>query len=87
MEYTHMENIYSFDFLAFILAGILFLLLLFSLALVENFKEFIEERRYLKMEIKNSGNSTVRYWKRELRWLYITHIPFLGSILRKLRRK
>lgn len=79
-----MENFYSFDFLAFIIAGVLFLFLLFALAMAENLKAFIEERRYLKMEIKNSGKSTVHYWKRRLRMLYITHIPFLGPLLKKL---
>ena len=79
-----MENFYSFDFLAFIIAGVLFLFLLFALAMAENLKAFIEERRYLKMEIKNSSKSTVHYWKRRLRRLYITHIPFLGPIFKKL---
>ncbi len=83
-----MENIYTFDFLAFIVAGILFLSLLFALALAQNLKTFIEERRYIKAEMKNSGNPlTVKYCKRQLRRLYITHIPLLGPMLKKLYKK
>ena len=82
-----MENIYTLKFLAFILAGILFILLLFALALAKKIKAFNEERCYIKMEIRNAGKTTVLYWKRQLRWLYITHIPLVGPFLARLFKK
>ena len=49
---------------------------------------FISERDYIRMEIERSfGEEKVR-WKNELKWLYISLIPFVGMrIVEKSRRK
>lgn len=40
---------------------------------------FKERRRYIKMEIKRSFEQQERlYWKKELKRLYLSHIPFVG---------
>ncbi len=43
----------------------------------------IEEREYIKMEMKQSySKEEYRYWKRELRYLYLRSIPIIGRFFR-----
>ena len=77
-----MEN--SFDVLVLTLGGILSLLFVaifviwFYLGIYLPFKE---ERDFIKMEIMRSdGNEAVR-WKRALKILYLSSIPFIGRFL------
>ena len=43
----------------------------------------IEEREYIKMEMKQSySKEEYRYWKRELRYLYLRSIPLIGRFFR-----
>lgn len=47
-------------------------------------KTFSDERRYIKLEIRRASHkSDRRYWKRELRKLYISYIPIIGKKLLK----
>jgi len=40
---------------------------------------FLEERHYIKMELSDSeSRSERRYWKKELRKLYLRQIPIIG---------
>ncbi len=50
-------------------------------------RPFSEGRRYIKAEIHRSYNeSEYRYWKRELKKLYISQIPIVGNmIVRRMR--
>ena len=48
---------------------------------------FSEGRRYIKAEIQHSYNeSEYRYWKRELKKLYISQISILGKYIVKRMR-
>ena len=48
---------------------------------------FWEDRRYIRSEMKNSYNKDeYRYWKRELKKLYILQIPLLGNFIVKRMR-
>lgn len=50
-------------------------------------RPFSEGRRYIKAEIHRSYNeSEYRYWKRELKKLYISHISILGKYIVKRMR-
>lgn len=50
-------------------------------------RPFSEGRRYIKAEIHRSYNeSKYRYWKRELKKLYISQISILGKYIVKLMR-
>ena len=43
----------------------------------------IEDREYIKMEMKQSySKEEYRYWKRELRYLYLRSIPLIGRFFR-----
>ena len=47
---------------------------------------FVETRAYIKEEINRSDGREYYYWKRELRILYIEHIPILGWFIRRFKR-
>ena len=50
-------------------------------------RPFSEGRRYIKAEIHRSYNeSKYRYWKRELKKLYISQISILGKYIVKRMR-
>lgn len=45
---------------------------------------FLDERAYLKMEIKRSTNQNeAAYYKKRLKYLYLRHIPFIGLFIKK----
>ena len=50
------------------------------LALYFNFiVPFVKEREYVKMEMRRSySEDEYRFWKRELRRVYLRHIPIIG---------
>lgn len=43
---------------------------------------FRYQRKYIKMEISRTGGSERKYWKRQLKYLYVSHIPFASLFLR-----
>lgn len=48
-------------------------------------KPFSQDRAYIKMEMNRAfDEKEYRYWKRQLKKLYISYIPFVGSKLAKL---
>ena len=50
-------------------------------------RPFSEGRRYIKAEMHRAYNeSEYRYWKRELKKLYISQIPILGNYIVKYMR-
>ena len=57
-----------------------FLLLAFFINI---FLMFSEERNYIKMEMSRSlDDEEYRYWKKELRLLYLRSIPIVGMFFR-----
>ena len=49
---------------------------------------FYNERRYIKMEIERSSGKKKDYWKRQLKILYLLHIPIIGPfIINKIYRR
>ena len=66
------------------LAGIVVVTILVSIALVEFFRDFVGERRYIKLKMKHSGQAERKYLKRKLRKLYIRSIPLIGPLLDRI---
>ena len=66
------------DVLVFLGAIVFFLFVL--LALYFNIVlPFIKDREYVKMEMRRSySEDEYRFWKRELRRVYLRHIPIIG---------
>ncbi len=59
------------------------LLLLILNAFVMNWLPFRENRDYIKMEMHRAEGSEYRYWSRQLKTLYLSHIPIVGWFFQK----
>ena len=44
---------------------------------------FNETREFIKMEMNRASGRKYRYWKKELRNLYLSHIPIVRWFVRK----
>ncbi len=64
-----------------------FVILCIAAFYVNIVRPFLENRRYIKAEMHRAYNeSEYRYWKRELKKLYISQIPIFGKIIVKRMR-
>lgn len=81
MDYST-DTLLNDEFLIFIAAIIIGFFII--LALVINFFiPFKEERDYIKMEMERSyEEDEYRYWRRELKYLYLRSIPLIGRFFR-----
>lgn len=76
-----MEN-NTADTVVYILFALVILFFAASFFLVYVLKPFIEDRQYIKSEIKRAHSKNSRqYWKGELKKLYISYIPIIGKKL------
>lgn len=81
MDYST-DTIINDDFLILMLAMILGSFIVVAL-FVNFFIPFKEERDYIKMEMQRSyEEDEYRYWKRELKHLYLRSIPLIGRLFR-----
>ena len=81
MDYST-DTLLNDEFLIFIAAMIigLFIILAFF---INFFLLFNEERNYIKMEMARSyEEEEYRYWRRELKYLYLRSIPLIGRFFR-----
>ena len=69
----------TFLIFAFIVIIGLFIVLAFLFNVV---MPFIKDRDYIRMEMQRSNDEEYYYWKRELKRLYISHIPIIGRFFR-----
>ena len=67
------------------LGAILFIALF--LYLFFRFKDFFENRRYILMEMERSGKKGKRYYKYQLKKLYVSQIPLIGGFLCRFIKK
>ena len=44
-------------------------------------KPFVEKRDFIKTEIQRTMGPEQYFWKRELKMLYVYHIPLIGKII------
>lgn len=81
MDYST-DTILNDEILIFIAALIIGLFII--LAFIFNiFLPFMEERDYIKMEMQRSyEEDEYRYWRRELKYLYLRSIPLIGRFFR-----
>ena len=81
MDYST-DTLLNDEFLIFVAAIIIGFFII--LALVINFfNPFKEERDYIKMEMERSyEEDEYRYWRRELKYLYLRSIPLIGRFFR-----
>lgn len=66
--------------------GLVIFLLFVSMLYINIILPFTQARKYIKAEIDRSDGEEYYYWKRELRNLYIEHIPILGWFIRRFKR-
>ena len=81
MDYST-DTLFNDEFLLFMIA-----MILGSFIVVALFVNFIipfkEERAYIKMEMERSyEEEEYRYWRRELKYLYLRSIPLVGRFFR-----
>lgn len=81
MDYTT-DTLFNDEFLLIIIAMIIGAFLIAGL-FVNFFIPFKEERDYIKMEMARSyEEEEYRYWRRELKYLYLRSIPLVGRFFR-----
>ncbi len=83
--YTTTEN-HDEITLLFVLICIVGLLIVIAFY-INVLRPFLDDRRYIIMEMQRSDGGEYQYWKRELKLLYISHIPIIGRIICKKLKK
>lgn len=68
-----------------LLIVLFFVLLFFMFAFYQKvIKPFQDDRKYIKLQLSKAyDNDEYRFWKRELRRLYLIRVPFVGAILKR----
>lgn len=66
--------------------GIMILIVFVVILLLEPIVSLSKERSYIKMEMGRSKGREYKYWKKQLKLLYISHIPILGRIIIKFMK-
>lgn len=81
MDYST-DTLLNDEFILIIFAMIIGAFLIVAL-FVNFFIPFKEERDYIKMEMQRSyEEDEYRYWRRELKYLYLRSIPLIGRFFR-----
>ena len=76
------DTLLNDEFILIIFAMIIGAFLIVAL-FVNFFIPFKEERDYIKMEMQRSyEEEEYRYWRRELKYLYLRSIPLIGRFFR-----
>jgi len=76
------DTLLTDEFLLIIVAMIIGAFLIAAL-FINFFIPFKEERDYIKMEMARSfEEEEYRYWRRELKYLYLRSIPLIGRFFR-----
>ncbi len=79
MAYTYDNTEDTFLIFAFVVIIGFFIVLAFYFNVIA---PFMKARDYIKMEMQRSDGERYKYWKSELKRLYIRHIPFIGRFFR-----
>lgn len=79
MAYTYDNTEDTFLIFAFVVIIVFFIVLAFYFNVIA---PFMKARDYIKMEMQRSDGDEYYYWKRELKRLYISHIPIIGRFFR-----
>ena len=79
MAHTYDNTEDTFLIFAFVVIIGFFIVLAFYFNVIA---PFMKARDYIKMEMQRSDVDEYYYWKRELKRLYISHIPIIGRFFR-----
>ena len=79
MAYTYDNTEDTFLIFAFVVIIGFFVVLAFYFNVIA---PFMKARDYIKMVMQRSDGDEYYYWKRELKRLYISHIPIIGRFFR-----
>ena len=71
------QALLNYEMLILIIAVIAGVFLLFAL-FINEYLPFKKSRDYIKMEMRRTTGNERKFWKRELRKLYLRHIPLIG---------
>lgn len=68
---------------------VFFLLVLIVKFVAEVYVPFVVDRDYIKTEIMRTYGDSRRRWERELKRLYLRHIPLIGTylVMRDMKKK
>lgn len=70
------------EFLLYIILLMPIALFLFTALYIRTINPFLENRKYIKLEIYRSCSDKERaYWERKLKNLYVSSIPFVGKFI------
>jgi len=78
MTYT---NDITTDTLFAIIFTVTIILLIILLLYFNVLSPLLKSRKYIKMEMDRSDGREYLFWKRQLKKLYMRHIPFIGRFL------
>lgn len=79
---------YKYDnliLLSYVLAVIIGLIIITAF-LINVYFPFRERRDYIKMEMSRCKGKEYTYWKNQLKYLYISHIPIIRLFIRRKHR-
>ena len=60
---------------------LIFILVLIALFYIKVWIPFANDKRYIKMEIERSTGKKKDFWKKQLKILYLLHIPIIGVFI------
>ena len=71
------------DEILIVIIAVIIGIFIFLVFFINSYLPFKEERHYIKMEMDRSYEEDEhRYWRRELKYLYLRSIPLIGRFFR-----
>ncbi len=77
------DNTETFYDLSGIVILVTIIVMLIMVFIINVWRPFLAQRRFLKMEIARNDGEERKYWESELKAFYISHIPVIRNILIK----
>ena len=68
-------------FVFMIFLGVIFSIIIVIAFYINVWIPFVNRRSYIKMEMSRTTGEKKKYWKKQLRYLYIEHIPVVGKLI------
>lgn len=73
----------SYTEIIIVIIIVIIILFFFVAFFINSYLPFMEERKYIKMEIGRTNGSEYRYWKKRLKNLYLSHIPIIRRFFKQ----
>ena len=81
------KDIFATETLLILIISILVGALVVVAFIINIWIPFMQERRYLKLEIERTSGNERKYWERELKKLYVRVFPFATVFMKKSKNK